>query len=96
MPQPRKRLVSTQVTPSYHAIARCVRQHFLCGVDPLTGKDSSARKQDIKDRIALLADVFAIDVCASAIRSNHYHLVLNIDEPTALAWTDSVSQVLPV
>ena len=88
MPQPRKRLVSTQVTPFYHVVARCVRRHFLCGVDPLTGKDYSARKQDIKDRIALLADVFAIDVCAYAILSNHYHLVLHIDEQTALAWSD--------
>ena len=88
MPQPRKRLVSTEVTPFYHVIARCVRRHFLCGVDPLTGKDYSARKQDIKDRIALLADVFAIDVCAYAILSNHYHLVLHIDEQTALEWSD--------
>ena len=56
VPQPRKRLVSTEVTPFYHVIARCVRRHFLCGVDPLTGKDYSARKQDIKDRLALLAD----------------------------------------
>ena len=88
MPQPRKRLVSTEVTPFYHVIARCVRRHFLCGVDPLTGKDYSARKQDIKDRIALLAEVFAIDVCAYAILSNHYHLVLHIDEQTAQAWSD--------
>ena len=71
MPQPRKRLVATEVTPFYRAIARCVRRHFLCGVHPLTGRDYSARKQDIKDRIALLADVFAIDVCAYAILSNH-------------------------
>ena len=60
----------------------------MFGVDPLTGKDYSARKQDIKDRIALLADVLAIDVCAYAVLSNHYHLVLHIDEQTALAWSD--------
>ena len=96
MPQPRKRLVSREVTPFYHVIARCVRRHFLCGVDPLYGKDYSARKQEIKERLAMLAEVFAIDVCAYAIRSNHYHLVLNIDEPTALAWSDIVSQAVPV
>ena len=88
MPQPRKRLVSTEVTPFYHAVARCVRRHFLCGVDPLSGKDYSARKQDIKDRIALLADVLSIDISAYAILSNHYHLGLHIDEQTALAWSD--------
>ncbi|MFO7764593.1 MAG: transposase [Wenzhouxiangellaceae bacterium] len=88
MPQARKRLVSTQVTPFYHVIARCVRRHFLCGKDPLTGKDYSARKQDIQDRLALLAEVFAIDVCAYAILSNHYHLVLHIDEQSALEWDE--------
>src|SRR6056297_2546065 len=84
MPQARKRLVSLEVTPFYHVIARCVRRHFLCGKDPLTGKDYSARKQDIQDRLCLLAEVFAVDVCAYAILSNHYHLVLHIDEQSAL------------
>ncbi|MBS3745244.1 MAG: transposase [Wenzhouxiangellaceae bacterium] len=88
MPQARKRLVSTEVTPFYHVIARCVRRHFLCGRDPLTGKDYSSRKTDIQDRLALLADVFAIDVCAYAILSNHYHLVLRIDEQSALEWDE--------
>lgn len=88
MPQARKRLVSTEVTPFYHVISRCVRRHRLCGRDPLTGKDYSSRKQDIQKRLALLAEVFAIDVCAYAILSNHYHLVLHIDEQTAMAWSD--------
>lgn len=88
MPQARKRLVSIEVTPFYHVVSRCVRRHFLCGVDPLTGKDYSSRKQDIQDRLALLAEVFAIDVCAFAILSNHHHLVLHIDEQTALEWSE--------
>jgi hypothetical protein len=87
-PQPRKRLVSTEVTPFYHAIARCVRRHFLCVIDPLTGEDYSARKQ-VSDRISLLADVFAIDVCAYAILLNHDHLILHIDEQAALALSDT-------
>ena len=44
---------------------------YQCGVDPLTEKDYSARKRDIKNRLALLAEVFAIDVCAYALLSNH-------------------------
>lgn len=88
MPQARKRLVSTEVTPFYHTICRCVRRHFLCGKDPLTGKDYSGRKQEIQDRLALLAEVFAVDVCAYAILSNHYHLILHIDEQRALEWDD--------
>jgi len=87
MPQARKRLVSTEVTPFYHVITRCVRRHRLCGADPLTGRDYSDRKQQIKDRLALLAEVFAIDVCAYAILSNHYHLVVHIDEQAALEWS---------
>jgi REP element-mobilizing transposase RayT len=88
MPQARKRLVATEVTPFYHVISRCVRRHFLCGRDPLTGRDYSARKQEIQDRLALLAKVFAIDVCAYAILSNHYHLVVHIDQQTALEWSE--------
>src|SRR6056297_4192293 len=88
MPQARCRLVSTEVTPFYHVTARCVRRHFLCGLDPLTGKDYSARKQAIQGRLALLADVFAIDVCAYAILSNHYHLVVHIDQQQSLDWSD--------
>ena len=96
MPQARKRLVSLEVTPFYHVIARCVRRHFLCGKDPLTGKDYSARKQDIQDRLALLAEVFAIDVCAYAILSNHYHLVLHVDEQSALPVQFIRFQEMPV
>ena len=87
MPQARKRLVSTQVTSFYHVVSRCVRRHFLCGIDPYTGKDYTARKKEIKDRLALLAEVFAIDVCSFAVLSNHYHLVIHIDEQTALEWS---------
>jgi len=88
MPQARKRLVSTEVTPFYHVTSRCVRRHFLCGRDPLTGKDYSARKQAIQDRLALLADVFAVDVCAYTILSNHYHLVVHINQQQSLDWSD--------
>ncbi|MGR5220956.1 hypothetical protein ACPV4B_12055 [Vibrio parahaemolyticus] len=36
----------------------------------------------------LLSQVFAIDVCAYAIMSNHYHLVLHVDNTTAESWSD--------
>lgn len=88
MPQARCRLVSTEITPFYHVVSRCVRRHFLCGVDPLTGKDYSDRKRAIQERLADLAETFAIDVCAYAILSNHYHLVVHIDEQTAQGWSE--------
>ena len=40
------------------------------------------------DRIRFLTSVFAIDVAAYAVMSNHYHLVVYIDESEALAWSD--------
>jgi REP element-mobilizing transposase RayT len=35
-----------------------------------------------------LASVFAVDLCAYAIMSNHYHVVLRIDVDAALSWND--------
>ena len=87
MPKPRKRQVSLNDTPYYHCIARCVRRAFLCGQDPLTGYDFEHRRQWIVDRMKLLAEVFAIDLCAYAVMSNHYHLVLRIDQKQAAQWS---------
>ncbi|GAL37549.1 transposase and inactivated derivatives [Vibrio maritimus] len=36
----------------------------------------------------LLSQVFAVDVCAYAIMSNNYHLVLHVNTATAESWTD--------
>jgi hypothetical protein len=49
----------------YHCVARCVRRAFLCGVDPLTKHDYDYRKEWIRERLELLASVFAIDICAA-------------------------------
>jgi hypothetical protein len=40
------------------------------------------------DRIRFLTAVFAIDVAAYAVMSNHYHLVVYIDESETLAWSE--------
>ena len=87
MPQARYRLVDNQTTPYYHCISRCVSRAFLCGRDRFSGKNFDHRKQWILDRIKHLSSVFAIDVCAYAIMSNHFHLVLHIDVDQAGAWT---------
>jgi len=88
MTLPRRAQVALGETPYYHCIARCVRRAFLCGADPYTGKDFEHRKQWLLDRITCQADVFAVDVCAYAVMSNHYHLVLRIDQRRALNWSD--------
>ncbi len=88
MPTPRKRLVSLDDTPYYHCIARCVRRAFLCGHDPASGLDFEHRRQWIVNRMKFLASVFAVDLCAYAVMSNHYHVVFRIDMDTALSWSD--------
>ena len=79
MPKARYRQVSIDNIPYYHCISRCVRRAFLCGSEPVSGYDFEHRRQWIVDRIKLLCSVFAIDLCAYAILSNHYHIVVRID-----------------
>ena len=69
MPKARYRQVSVDDTPYYHCISRCVRRAFLCGSDPVSGYDFEHRRQWIVDRIKLLCSVFAVDLCAYAIKA---------------------------
>jgi REP element-mobilizing transposase RayT len=78
MTRPRKALISLADTPYYHITSRCVRRAFLCGVDHYSGQSYEHRRQWVVDRIRLLASLFAIDICAYAVMSNHYHLVLKL------------------
>ncbi|GHB70513.1 transposase [Psychrosphaera saromensis] len=87
MPQPRKSQISLIDTPYYHCISRCVRRAFLCGVDEKTGMSYEHRRQWVEDRLLFLTQVFAIDVCAFSVMSNHTHIVLFVDEETNNAWT---------
>ncbi len=88
MPQARYRLVDTRTTPYYHCISRCVRRAFLCGFDKTSGVNFEHRKQWILDRVKLLSSAFAIDVCAYAIMTNHFHLVLHVDREQAVQLSD--------
>ena len=89
MTLPRSQLVCTSVTSRYHCICRCVRQAFLCGEDAVTDKDYSHRKGWVLERLALLAEVFTIDLCGYAVMSNHYHLVISINQDKALQLSDN-------
>lgn len=89
MTYPRAHLVDFVNGGLYHVFNRCVQQQWLCGNDPLTGRCFEHRKRWIEDRLALLVNVFAVDLFAYAIMSNHYHAVLAIFPERARAWSDS-------
>ena len=86
MPKPRYTQVSLDATPYYHCVSRCVRRAFLCGTDENTGQNYEHRRQLIEDKLHELAGIFALDISAYAIMSNHYHVVLYIDKNMAQAW----------
>ncbi len=89
MTKPRKHQVSLDATPYYHCVSRCVRRAFLCGTDHMTGQCYEHRRGWLEEKLLSLPQVFAVDVAAYAIMSNHYHAVLFIDAERANRWSDT-------
>ncbi len=89
MTQPRKALISLDDTPYYHCVSRCVRRAFLCGADEQSdsSNDYEHRRGWLTHRIKQLANIFAIDIAAYAVMSNHYHLVLRVDRQRIESWS---------
>ncbi|RBP48494.1 transposase, partial [Arenicella xantha] len=88
MTLPRSTLVSLADTPYYHCVARCVRRAYLCGVDRYSGISYEHRRQWLEDKLHETADAFAIKLCAYAVMSNHYHVVLRVQADIADAWSE--------
>jgi REP element-mobilizing transposase RayT len=65
-----------------------VRRSFLCGIDAYSGQSYEHRRAWVEDRLLYLSSVFALDVCAYAVMSNHVHVVLYVDVEKALRWSD--------
>ena len=80
----RKQLISIDATSYYHCVSRCVRRSFLCGEDKQNQVSYEHRKEWIINKIHVLSRFYCIDICAYAIMSNHYHLVVNINQKKAL------------
>jgi hypothetical protein len=85
---PRHEIVAAGEVGIYHCIARCVRRAFLCGDDPLTGKNHDHRKEWIRAQLQKLASFFAVEVCGYAVMSNHMHVVLRVRPDLAREWTN--------
>lgn len=88
MTQSRKSQISLQDTKYYHLISRCVRRAFLCGFDKTTKRSFEHRRLWMVNRIHFLSSVFAIEVASYAVMSNHYHLVVFVNEDEAKGWSN--------
>lgn len=65
-----------------HCVARCVRRAHLAG------DGFSHRRAWIEDRLRFLREVFACEVAAFAVMSNHVHVVVRMDPQAATGWSD--------
>lgn len=89
MATPRKLLIDPEVPLFYHLVSRCVQRAFLCGIDPLTGKDYRHRQQWLIDRLHSLVQHFAVDLYGYCVMSNHFHLAVFHDPKACLRWSDA-------
>ena len=85
----RRLLVDPAVGGVFHCTSRCVRRAFLCGRDAYSGRDFEHRRGWVRDRLREMADLFAVEVYAYAVMSNHLHVVLGTDPGRVGAWSDA-------
>ena len=87
--KPRSETFDPDVVGVYHCWNRLVQRRHLFGLDVLTGKDHSHRKEWLRDRLKVLAGIMALDVLDYAVLDNHLHLVLRNRPDIVGIWDDS-------
>lgn len=85
--RPRNQLVHPDRQSIYHCTQRCVRRAYLCGLDPVSGKDYEYRRRYVEDRLEELAGAYAISVLNHAVLSNHLHTLLRTEPRIAGRWS---------
>ena len=70
-----------------HFVGQALSRAFLCGTDSHSGQSYEHRRHWIEDKLYELAQIFALDLCAYAVMSNHYHVVLYVDIAEAESWS---------
>ena len=83
----RKDIVRAGEVATYHCWSRCVQRAFLCGEDPVTGRDFNYRRSWIEDLLAYQARVFAVDVGNYNLLSNHAHAIPRTRPDIAAQWS---------
>ncbi len=86
---PRSKLVDSERALSYHLVSRCVRGAFLCGRDPVTGRDCSHRRRWLIERLLFLAQFFAVEIDSYSVLSNHFHVAAYYDPKACLGWSEN-------
>lgn len=86
--QSRREVIVPEEVGMYHVWVRTVRQAFLCGVDPYTGKNYDYRRNWICAFEETLAGLYAIEIAFHAEMSNHLHLVIRNRPDVVKTWSD--------
>ena len=83
----RSEIVTDGEVGLYHCVSRCVRRAFLCGKDSLSGRSFEHRRLWIRSRLSTLTEIFAIEVFAYAVMSNHLHSLIRVRPDVAEKWS---------
>ena len=83
----RSEILAPNEVSTYHCVSRCVRRAFLCGEDSVSGHSFEHRRLWIRQRLSLLTEIFAIEVIAYAVMSNHLHSLIRIRPDISAKWS---------